>query len=67
MSNIYKPSPLQMTMTSIPAFQTPGVYASDFNCHYSNNWSTITLTQMEYLAAWATNNDLTLLQDPSKW
>ena len=53
-----------MTMTSIPVFYTPCIYAGDFNCHHIDWGYNNINSDGERLAAWAPNNVLTLLQDP---
>ena len=62
--NIYKPPPLQMTLTSLPDFDTPCIYAGDFNCQHTDWGYNNIIHDGECLAVCAANNDLTLLQDP---
>ena len=62
--NIYKPPPSQLMLTSLPVFDTPCIYAGDFNCHQTD-WGYNNISpDGECLSVWAANNDLTLLQDP---
>ena len=62
--NIYKPPTLQLILTSLPVFNTPCIYAGDFNCQHTD-WGYNNISpDGECLSVWAANNDLTFLQDP---
>ena len=53
-----------MTLTSLPVFDTPCIYAGDFNCKHTD-WAYNNISpDGECLAVWDEKNDLTLLQDP---
>ena len=53
-----------MTLISLPVFDTPCIYADDFNCQHTD-WGYNNISpDRECFAVWPTNNDLTLLQDP---
>ena len=53
-----------MTLTLLPVCDTPCIYADNFNCQHTHwGYNDISLNG-ECLAAWAANNELTLLQDP---
>ena len=52
-----------MTLTSLPVFDTPFIYAGKFNCQQTD-WGYNNISpDGECLAVWAANNDMTLLQD----
>ena len=36
--NVYKPTTSQLTLTAIPVFPYPYLYAGDFNCQHQHRW-----------------------------
>ena len=53
-----------MNLTSLLVFDTPCIYAGDFNCQHTAWGYNDINPDGECLAVWAANNNLTLLQDP---
>ena len=56
--NIYKPPSSQMTITAIPVFSHPCLYAGDFNCQHTDWGYTFTSQNGEQLADWAAKSNL---------
>ena len=63
-ANVYKPPRSRMTSTSLPTFPAPSLYAGDFNCQHVDWGYNTTNSDGECLAAWASNNNMSLLFSP---
>ena len=62
--NIYKPPPTQLQVSGLPVFTHPCLYAGDFNCPHVNWGYNTNSADGDCLLAWASSNNLALLDDP---
>ncbi len=63
---MYKPPPSHLQVDSFPVFDTPCIYAGDFNCH-STTWGySTTNPDGDALEYWASMAGLQLLFDPKQ-
>ncbi len=64
--NVYKPPASHLQVDSFPVFDTPCIYAGDFNCH-STTWGySTTNPDGDALEYWASMAGLQLLFDPKQ-
>ena len=59
--NVYKPPPTRLQTSDLPVLPHPCLYAGDFNSPHVHWGYNTCSTDGEFLAAWATNNNLALL------
>ena len=62
--NVYKATPLEVTLMAVPIFPQPFLYIDDFNCQHIE-WGTNTTNDNKVcLNTWAAPSNLSLLYNP---
>ena len=62
--NVYKPPPILLQTSDLPAIPNPCLYAGDFNCHHVDWVYDANSADGECLVGWANTNNLALLHNP---